>query len=370
MAERWSVIDADIHPVLDDRRVLDFLPEPWRTRYAGGNRGPGVLGYWNPNGVMRADAVTAEGKRIESDPHRLIEHFIEPFGIEYGIMNPEGSLRFGLSPEPDFGAAVCAAMNDVLVNDWLPVDPRLRTSLIISPTDPFKAAQEIHRLGDHPGVAQVIMPSGGQMSYGHRFFHPIYEAAVAHNLPVAIHPGTEGVGISGVPTAAGYPSSYLEWHTGLIASYMAHLISLISEGTFQRFPTLRFVMMEAGALWLPPLLWRFDKNWMALRQTTPWLDRAPSKIIADHILLTTQPIEEPEASAHFRAMLDMFDVGKMLMFSSDFPHWDGDTPDFAARAFPAAMRGRVMSETARELYRLPAKSATSPTQEFAEARHD
>ncbi|HEY8598789.1 MAG TPA: amidohydrolase family protein [Thermomicrobiales bacterium] len=370
MAERWSVIDADIHPVLDDRRVLDFLPEPWRTRYAGGNRGPGVLGYWNPNGVMRADTVTEDGKRIEADPHRLIEHFIEPFGIEYGIMNPEGSLRFGLSPEPDFGAAVCAAMNDVLINDWLPADPRLRTSLIVSPTDPPKAAQEIHRLGNHPGVAQVIMPSGGQMSYGHRFFHPIYEAAVAQNLPVAIHPGTEGVGISGVPTAAGYPASYLEWHTGLIASYMAHLISLVSEGTFQRFPTLRFVMMEAGALWLPPLLWRFDKNWMGLRQTTPWLDRAPSKIIADHILLTTQPIEEPDASAHFRAMLDMFDVGKMLMFSSDFPHWDGDTPDFAARAFPAALRGRVMSETARELYRLPAKTAATPTQEFAEARHD
>jgi len=106
-----------------------------------------------------------------------------------------------------------------------------------------------------------------------------------------------------------------------------------------------------------------------LRQTTPWLDRAPSKVIADHILLTTQPIEEPEASAHFRAMLDMFDVGKMLMFSSDFPHWDGDTPDFAARAFPAALRGRVMSETARELYRLPDKPA-APAPELAEARHD
>lgn len=367
MAERWSIIDTDIHPVLDDRRVIEFLPEPWRTRYASGNRGPGVLGYWNPNGVMRADAVTEDGQRIEADPRRLIEHFIEPYGIEYGILNPEGSLRFGLSPEPDYGAAVCAAMNDVLVNDWLPADPRLKTSLIVSPTDPQQAAREIHRLGDHPGVVQVIMPSGAQISYGHRFYYPIYEAAVAHNLPVAIHPGTEGVGISGVPTAAGYPSSYLEWHTGLIASYMAHLISLVSEGVFQRFPTLRFVMMEAGALWLPPLLWRFDKNWMGLRQTTPWLERPPSETITEHILLTTQPIEEPGDGAHFRAMLEMFDVSRMLMFSSDFPHWDGDTPDFAARPFPAALRPRVMAETARELYRLP---AATPARELAEAAHD
>jgi len=372
MAGRHMVIDADIHPVLDDRRIADFLPEPWRRRYLSGNRGPGTLGYWNPNGVMRADAVTDEGERIEGDAGRLGRHFLDPFGIEYGILNPEGSLRFGLSPEPDFGAAVCSAVNDVLVNDWLPVDPRLRASLTVAPTDPQLAAREIHRLGDHPGMVQVVMPSGAQLSYGQRSFHPIYEAATAHDLPVAIHPGTEGVGISGSPTAAGYPSSYLEWHTGLVSSYMAHLISLVSEGVFQKFPTLRFVMMEAGALWLPPLLWRFDKNWMGLRQTTPWLDRAPSAIIADHILLTTQPIEEPGDGAHFRAMLDMFDVSRMLMFSSDFPHWDGDTPDFAARAFPATLRARVMSETARELYRLPAAPvvATAEADALAGVRHD
>ena len=49
----------------------------------------------------------------------------------------------------------------------------------------------------------------------------------------------------------------------------------------------------------------------------------------------------------------MFDAAKMLMFSSDFPHWDGDTPDFAGRHFKGELRRRVMSETAREVYRLP-----------------
>ena len=107
--------------------------------------------------------------------------------------------------------------------------------------------------------------------------------------------------------------------------------------------------------------------------TTPWIDRPPSEIVAEHVLLTTQPLEEPAEDAHFAAMLKMFDVGKMLMFSSDFPHWDGDTPDFAARAFPAALRGRVMGETARELYRLPAApaaTAAATTPALAEARHD
>jgi predicted TIM-barrel fold metal-dependent hydrolase len=58
------------------------------------------------------------------------------------------------------------------------------------------------------------------------------------------------------------------------------------------------------------------------------------------------------------------------MFSSDYPHWDGDTPDFAARPFPAALRARVMSETARELYNLPAANGIAKPTELAEARHD
>ncbi|MDQ3398496.1 MAG: amidohydrolase, partial [Deinococcota bacterium] len=185
---------------------------------------------------------------------------------------------------------------------------------------------------------------------------PIYEAAAEHGLPVAIHPGSEGVGVSAPPTAAGYPSSYFEWHTGLVGSYLAHLVSLVTEGVFQKFPTLKFVMLEGGVFWLPSLMWRLDKNWKGLRQTTPWLDRLPSEIIGEHILVTTQPLEEPDNPEHFTMMLEMFPAEKMLMFSTDFPHWDGDTPDFAARHFPERLKARVMSETARQLYRLPTLS--------------
>lgn len=353
---KQPVIDTDIHIAVDQRRMLDFLPEPWRRRFAMGNRGPGPLGYWNPNGVNRADAVTPDGKRIDAHPAALAEHFFDVYDIEFGILNEGSLLQIGLSPEPDFAAAVASAMNDVIVHDWLPVDLRFRASLVISPADAELASREIHRLGDHPGIVQVLMPSGARVPYGQRNYHPIYAAAAEHGLPVAIHPGSEGVGVSGPPTAAGYATSYLEWHTGLVASYMAHLISLVTEGVFVKYPTLRFVLIEGGISWLPPILWRFDKNWMGLRQSTPWLERPPSSYVHDHILLTTQPIEEPEQREHLLAMLEMFDVAHMVMFSSDFPHWDGDTVDFAARAFPAELRPRVMSETARELYRLPAQT--------------
>ena len=366
-APNHAIIDTDIHFAVEPRRIADFLPEPWRRRYASGNRGPGYPGYWNPNGVDRADAVTEDGVRIEATPATLAAHFFDRYGIEYGILNKESSLGIGLSPEPDFAAAVASALNDAIVADWLPADPRFRASLLVSVADPELAGREIHRLGDHPGIVQVLMPSGARIPYGQRFYHPIYAAAVEHGLPVAIHPGTEGVGVSGPPGAVGYPGSYLEWHTGLVCSAIGHLLSLVSEGVFVRFPELRFVLVEGGLSWLPPLLWRFDKNWKGLRQTTPWLVRPPSEYVRDHVLLTTQPIEEPERPEDLAAILGMFDVGRMVMFASDFPHWDGDTPDFAARAFPPALRPRVLSETARELYRLPAPAGGPEQESVADA---
>jgi predicted TIM-barrel fold metal-dependent hydrolase len=358
MKNALRIIDTDIHSTIDPRRVVDFLPEPWRWRYQSGNRGPGHPGYWNPNGVMRSDAVLPDGTRIESRPDTLARHFFDAHGLAYGILNA-GNQHIGLSPEPDYAAAVLAAENDVLAADWLPADDRFRASLTVSPADPELAAREIHRLGDHPGFVQVLMPSASRMPYGQRFFHPIYAAAAQHDLSVAIHPGSEGVGISYAPSAAGYPTSYFEWHTGLVGSYIAHLISLVTEGVFIKFPTLKFVFIEGGVCWLVPLLWRLDKNWKALRATTPWLVRPPSEIVFEHIRLTTQPLEEPENREHLHRMLEMFPAERMLMFSSDFPHWDGDTPDFCARAFPVRLRPRVMSETACALYRLPKAEAAA-----------
>ena len=363
MGVKWPIIDTDIHARPDPARVAHFLAEPWKRRFLSGNRGPGYPGYWNPIGVRRSDAVLPDGSDIADSPHSLASHFLDVYDIEYGLLNVD-DLAIGLSPDADYSAAIVSAVNDVIVQDWLPVDPRLRASLIVSPGDPHLGAREIHRLGDHPGVVQVLMPSGARMPYGQRFYHPIYEAAAAHNLPVAIHPGSEGTGISYPPTPAGYPSTYFEFHTGLVTSYMAHLISLVKEGVFVKFPTLRWVLIEGGVSWLPPLLWRFDKNYKSLRQTTPWLTRTPSEYVNEHVRLTTQPIEEPDDPEHLRQILGMFDADRMLMFSSDFPHWDGDTPDFAARGIPPELRSRVMSETARELYGLPSSVADLSTREL------
>ncbi|NUP99393.1 MAG: amidohydrolase [Armatimonadetes bacterium] len=352
MKQPWGVIDTDIHCVENGQAIGKRLPEPHRTRWAAGSRGPGHLGYWNPNGVMRSDTKLPDGSKIEASPEAIAEHFFDAYGLEYGIFNP-GGLHFGVGTDPDYSAVCCAAINDTMIEDWLPVDARFRTSCYVAPNDPEQAAREIRRVGSHRGVVQVMMSSAARMPYGQRYYYPIYEAACELGLPVAIHPGTEGVGISYPPTPAGWPTTYFEWHTALACNYIGHLISLVTEGVFIRYPELTFVLVEGGVSWLPPLLWRLDKNWKALRISTPWLERPPSELVFEHIKLTTQPIEEPDNLEHLHQILAMFPAERMLMFSTDYPHWDGDTPDFAARLLPEQIRAAVMSGNARALYKLP-----------------
>jgi predicted TIM-barrel fold metal-dependent hydrolase len=196
------------------------------------------------------------------------------------------------------------------------------------------------------------MTSASRMLYGQRFYHPIYEAAERNGLPVAIHPGGEGRGIAPPVTNAGYPTRYFEWHNILPISYLAHINSIVCEGVFEKFPSLKFVAIEGGIAWLPHLMWRMDKNYKALRDSVPWLQKPPSQYIKEHVFLTTQPIEEPENPRDLEHIFNMIDAGRTVMFSSDYPHWDFDNP-LMALPLPKAMKKNIMGLTAARLYGLP-----------------
>ena len=84
----------------------------------------------------------------------------------------------------------------------------------------------------------------------------------------------------------------------------------------------------------------------------PWLKRKPSEYIRDHVRFTSQPIERPDKDKHLLKLLDLMDAEHILMFSSDYPHWDFDDPNYAFPKLPAPMRQRIFYENAKELYGL------------------
>ena len=132
MSKPKMIIDTDLHPVPIHERVAEYLDEPWRTRYLRGDHGAGHPNLYNPNGVMKSDAVTEDGRRIERSPETMASHFLDVYDIDYAVMNPMESMEHCVSPDAHYSAAALMAVNTHFVEDWLPVDERYLASIMVA----------------------------------------------------------------------------------------------------------------------------------------------------------------------------------------------------------------------------------------------
>lgn len=343
-----KIIDADVHQTwVDKDEVLKRLPAYFRAE----NFQIPVGVYANPVSVNRLDAIGPNGEPPGSTREMLCSQHLDAFGIDVAILTGNAILGLGTHPHAEFAKAVAHAYNDALAETWLTWDDRFYGAMLVAPQDPAAAAREIRERGSHPRIVEVLMCSATRIPLGQSYYWPIYEAVEEMGLPVSVHPGTEGRGISN-GFIAGPPSTYLEWHTNLSQNYMGQIVSLVCEGVFAKFPKLKFVAKEGGLAWIPGVLWRLDKNWKALRSSVPWLTRLPSEYIFDHVRFTSQPIEEPERPEFLHQLFEMIHADRTLMFSSDYPHWDNDSPRHALPRLPEDLTARIMHGNAEDTYPL------------------
>jgi predicted TIM-barrel fold metal-dependent hydrolase len=151
-------------------------------------------------------------------------------------------------------------------------------------------------------------------------------------------------------TAVGHPATAFEWSGALPQSYMAHVVSMVAEGVFERFPALKVVLCEGGIFWLPHVMWRFDKNWKAQRSETPWVKERPSAYILRHFVSTTYPLEAAPTPRVLHQVLEMVQAERTLLFAGSYPDWDFGDPWEMLRDVPEALRRRIMVENALTVY--------------------
>jgi predicted TIM-barrel fold metal-dependent hydrolase len=353
------LIDCDVHNQWPSAEVLlPFLEPPFRDYLERGEipGPPGALPHghrpWvHPEGFKRTDVLAPEDGDTTAHYQALRAQLLDRYDLEYAILTGEEAIEVSTLANARYASALARAYNDWLVAEWLPRDARLRGSLVVAPQDPHGAAAEIRRLGEHAGIVQVLVSTGSERPYGDPFYSPIWEAAAELGLPLAAHLGGQG-GINANPTGCGPPTFFWEAHALFAETGMGHVASVIAHGIFERFPSMRFVLIECGVAWLPALLWRLDADYKALRKETPWLRRLPSEYAREHIRLTTQPFEQPEDKAHLQAVLEAMHGREVLLFASDYPHWDFDDP--TTIELPESWRADVFEGNARSLYGLPA----------------
>jgi predicted TIM-barrel fold metal-dependent hydrolase len=349
------MIDCDVHILIGDAdEFLDYIDPGQREWFA--TRGPllGLPDYpWaHPVSWFREDAEHDEQRLAGTTVEAIQRQVLDPFGTDIAVLDGDDAIAVSLMASATRAEAFARAHNRWLAERWLSRDSRLRGGVLCPAQDPVAAAAEIRRTAVDERFAHLLLVGGAERPYGDPRYLPIFEAAVECGLPVAIHSGGEGMGIAAPPGGAGLPNHYIEWHTvGSAGSIMTHLVSMICNGLFDRFPTLKVLMMEGGIAWLPGMLWRLDTNWRGLRTEIPWVTRRPSEVVREQIRFTTQPLEHTDGRDDLLfEMLEAAGAPEILCFASDYPHWDGDDPAFMLKRLPESWRERVMHGTAEDLY--------------------
>lgn len=356
-----SIVDADVHPMLQDPSELAaYTPEPWRSRdYVKREPWRTAAGslYAPPQKGVRGDAMPPGGGPAGSDPDFLAAQLLRDEGVDYAILIP---LVARLKMDPEHEHAMCAATNAWMADTWLSrynKHGRYRGTLRICANAPELAAREIEHWAGHPYFVQVMIPPGTHPPIGQPQFHPIFEAASRHGLPIAFHPIQQPG--QQLLTPVGYPSYYGEYHPQLALQAVAHLTSLIFEGVFEKFPALRVALVESGVSWILPLLWRMDNHWRVLRSEVPWVKRPPSDYVRERVRMTTQPFEEPPDGAVLGPIFDLLGADDILMFSTDYPHHDADDPKWVMKRVPVQYRDGISCRNALDFYRLPSERSSA-----------
>ncbi len=342
-----AVIDADVHALVPSIETLfPWLDPHWQevaqtTQF----RGPTDTPY-PPSAAtsMRPDLDPATG--VAETVEDLRARVLDPSGVEAAVLVCAYATE--AIKNPDAAAALSTAANSWVAEQWLANEPRLHGSIVVPGLHPTLAVEEIERCAENPRFVQVVLPVRSFAPYGNRIWWPLLEVVTRHGLVLNLHFG----GASGdPPTSVGWPSTYLEEYVDMPSAFQTQIMSLVAEGAFDRFPDLRVLCAESGFAWLPSFMWRFDRLWHGLRREMPWVRRAPSAYIREHIRVTTQPFDVPVDE--FPRVYDHIGSDDMLCYATDYPHWQSETAEAGIPPLPEGPAlEAILGGNARRLFGL------------------
>ncbi len=344
-----GAIDCDIHPAVPTTRaLLPYLDPYWREHILrrGIERENLELSAYPVNAPIngRPDWRLSSGPPGSTLP-ALQSHVLDKLQPRFAICNVLHGAQVMFSE--DLSAGLCRGINNWLAAEWLDRDPRLRASIVVPVHSAELAAEEIERMAPDRRFVQVLMLAMAELPLGRRQNWPIYRAAEQHGLPVGIHAGSS---FRHPPSALGWPSYYLEDYVSQAQGFAAALNSLVTEGVFVKFPGLKVVLIESGVTWLPASLWRLDKTWRGVRSEVPWLERLPTEVVREHVRLTLQPFDAPPTEPQVVAVLEQLGSERMLLFSTDYPHWHFDGDDALPAGLPADLARKICVDNPLETY--------------------
>ena len=342
-----GAIDCDVHPLTPGPRDLaPFMDDYWRDtiEVRGIDSWISIAYPADAPLTMRAD-WRRQTPRADANPAAMAKALLDRHGFAHAILNclfPVQMFRDG-----NMAAAFARAANDWLAATWLDHDARLRGAAVVPVQNIELAVDEIERRAGDRRFVQILLMVMGEQPLGKPHHWPIFAAAEKHGFAVAIHAGSS---YHHAVTGSGWPSHYVEDYAAQAAGFHTQLGSLISEGVFVKYPRLKVVLAESGVTWLPAYMWRLAKFWRGVRNEVPWIDREPIEFVRQNVRLTLQPFDAPADADIVARLLDQLGSDELLLFASDFPHWQFDDDAMLPPGLTAAQTAKILVANPRATY--------------------
>lgn len=354
--DNYTVVDADVHEILPDvlkRGALEqYLEEPYKSKYQHIQRTneplAGTTGSTQPHDID--PHPTGLGKEVSPTNPDGLKGFMDRFKSDFIVMHGHGNTWANTQPDKSFAQALSSAYNDYLLNNILDEYDGFKAGIHIAPHAGEEAAEEIHRLADEDDMVSVYVMAGPDGLFGNEEFEPIYKAASEEGLPVDYHPSQSLMPWSGL---WGGPNLYSTAEfMGVYGHHLiSHIPSLIFNGIPEKYPDVEHVFLEQGLAWIPWAMGRMDKNYERRKHEFPHLTKRPSEYLRDNFFFGTQPMEDAAGPGFLAELFDMIGAEDLVVYSTDFPHFDFDYP--APQALPRLdddVERAIFSENARGVY--------------------
>ncbi len=274
---------------------------------------------------IQGQVTTPKGRRHAEtrpgawDPQpRLVDQERDHLRAE--VIYPGGfGLQFFHVQDAEYQREIIRVYNDWISEFCSAAPDRLLGSALLPMRGPVEwAVEEAERIAGMKGIRTILIPAEVERSYAHSDYNPMWDALQDIGLPVSTHSGT-GTGeaifakIERLGTGLGVTDNK-------VLQPMRAMADLIWGAVPQRYPQLRFVVVEGGIGWVASLLgfmdhwWNDHRHWME-----PQLDEAPSTYFKRQFWAT---FEDDRAGILTRELVGV----DRLMWGSDYPHTEGTFP--------------------------------------------
>ena len=364
----FVVIDADAHHYEGEvwSEIKNYIEDPL-IRYEAKGGGPetevaeGVplmVGSWGnqflsgriPRMQLRrqeaADLAGAERDAL------IIERTMEAMAIDYQIVFPTPMLSLGLHPEQRIETAIARAYSRWVCERILPHHPGIKTMLYLPFNDPAASLRLVEDFAGIDGVVGFVVTGVRYTQVSDNAYASLYSAIEERGQPLAFHGGYRW-GAGGDRSFESL-NRFISVHAiGFPLSLMLHVANWVINGLPERYPSLRTLWIEGGLAWIPFLMQRLDHEYLMRTSEAPLLKRLPSEYMRD-LFYTSQPLERTDDEA-LELTFRMINANTQLLYSSDYPHWDFDTP---ARIYDLPFlneqsKRNILGSNAARLFGLP-----------------